>query len=103
MASIHLNDMAYLLEIDPLSLSEMERGIKDPSLKVILLYHMLFKESLDTLFEEEYANLNAEVIQRSKLLIARVKREHPSKSKLSIKYIERIVKSLTEDEYDFLN
>ena len=56
-ANIHVQDLAYLLNINPITLVQIESGQKTPSLSIIATYHVLFGVS----FNELLSNLCAEM------------------------------------------
>lgn len=99
-ANISLNDVAYLLNIDTSNLSRIEKGIRKPNVKIILLYHILFDAPLIDLFAEQFNTLNEKLIERSRRLIAQLETEQPPKSINRIAYMNRFVKYLNESVYD---
>ncbi|WP_045079071.1 helix-turn-helix domain-containing protein [Aequorivita vladivostokensis] len=99
-ANISLNDVAYLLNIDTSNLSRIEKGIRKPNVRIILLYHILFDAPLINLFGEQFNTLKEKLIGRSRKLIAQLETEQPPKSKNRIAYMNRFVKYLNESVYD---
>tara|TARA_R110002072_G_scaffold7503_2_gene40940 strand:+ start:735348 stop:735698 length:351 start_codon:yes stop_codon:yes gene_type:complete len=102
-AGIQLQDLAYLIGIDHGHLQKIEIGDRDPSVTVILLYHMLFKARLEDMFADLYANLHAQLFERSETLIAKLERKQSPKSIHRLESITKIVNSLDQDHYELVN
>lgn len=100
---ISLEDTAYLLGVSPHELSLAEKGVKEPPLSVVIGYHMLFRAPLETVQPETYANLYAQLQERSSELIAQLMVEPSRKNKLRIEALERIVNNVINDEYEYDN
>jgi len=99
-ANISLNDVAYLLNIDTGNLSKIEKGIRKPSARIILLYHILFDASLIELFAEEFNALQEQLKVRSQKLITQLKTKQPPKSSNRIEYINSFVNGLINTPYE---
>lgn len=99
-ANVSLNDVAYLLNIDTSNLSRIEKGVRKPSVKIILLYHILFDAPLIDLFAEQFNTLREKLIGRSHTLIEQLEAEQPPKSINRIAYLNRFVKYLNEQFYE---
>ncbi len=99
-ANITLHDVAYLLNIDTGNLSKIEKGIRKPSVKIILLYHILFDASLIQLFAEEFKALQEQLKSRSQKLITQLEVEKPPKSSNRIEYINSFVNRLINTTYE---
>jgi len=99
-ANISLNDVAYLLNIDTGNLSRIEKGIRKPTARIILLYHILFDAPLIKLFPEEFNDLQIQLKLRSQKLITQLKTEQPPKSRNRIKYISDFVNGLNNSLYE---
>ena len=99
-AGIQLQDLAYLINTDPRHLQKIEENDRDPSVTIILLYHMLFKARLEDMFAELYAHLHAQLLERSNTLIANLERKQSPKSTHRIKSISKIVNSLDHEFYE---
>ena len=99
-ANISLNDVAFLLNIDTSNLSRIEKGIRKPNVKIILLYHILFDAPLIDLFAEQFNTLKEKLIGRSSKLITQLETEQPPKSINRIAYLSRFVKYLRESIYE---
>ena len=102
-AGIQLRDLAYLVGIDQGQLQKMEESGRDPSVKIILIYHMLFKARLEDMCAELYAHLHAQLLERSETLITNLERQQSPKSIHRIKSISKIVNSLDQDYHGFVN
>ena len=74
-ANFSLQDMAYLLEMDISNLSKYERGIKAPSLRVILGYHTITKTPLQKLFKHHFSGIVDTVSNRITQLILQLEEE----------------------------
>jgi len=99
-ANVSLNDVAYLMNIDTGNLSKIEKGIRKPNVRVILLYHILFDAPLLKLFKEEFKTLHKLIKLRSQKLIAQLKIEQPPKSTNRIKFIGDFVNRLNNLQYE---
>lgn len=98
--NIPLHDVAHLLNIDISNLSKIEKGIREPNTKIILLYHTLFKVPFLELFTEQYDELRALWKRRSRTLVEQLHIEQPPKSKNRIVFVKSFVNSLTQETYD---
>jgi transcriptional regulator with XRE-family HTH domain len=98
--NIPLHDVAHLLNIDISNLAKIEKGIREPSLHAVLLYHTLFKVPLLELFTEQYDELRSLWKRRSRTLVEHLQIEQPPKSKNRIAYINDFVNTLTKETYD---
>lgn len=99
-ANISLNDVAYLMNIDTGNLSKIEKGIRKPNVRVILLYHILFDAPLIQLFTEEFKTLKNLIKRQSQKLITQLEIEQPPKSNNRIQYIQEFIKSLNSPQYE---
>jgi transcriptional regulator with XRE-family HTH domain len=99
-ANITLNDVAYLLNIDTGNLSKIEKGVRKPSIRIILLYHILFDASLIQLFAEEFKTFQEHLKSRSQKLITQLKIEQPPKSSNRIEYVNSFVNRLINTTYE---
>lgn len=97
-ANISLSDVAYLLNIDTGNLSRIEKGIRSPNAKIILMYHILFDAPLLKLFSEQFKILSKQIIERSKKLITQLETEQPPKSINRIEFINDFVNGLSNDQ-----
>ena len=102
-AGIQLQDLAYLIGIDQGHLQKIEMSGRDPSITIILIYHMLFKARLEDMFADLYAHLHAQLLGRSETLIANLERKQSPKSNHRIESISKIVNSLSQDDHEFVN
>ena len=77
-SNLSLQDMAYLLEMDVSNLSKYERGIKIPSLRVILGYHSITKTPLPKLGKRHVVGIVDGVSNSVTHLIAELEEEMTS-------------------------
>lgn len=99
-AGIEQQDLAFLLKSDAGNLSKIERGSREPSLKQIISYHILFAAPLEQLFADLYADLRTQIIERSQRLISVLMRTESPKSTFRIKSIEEVVKKLIHGDHE---
>lgn len=102
-AKIKLQDLAYLIGVDQNHLKKIEMGNLDPSVTIILIYHMLFRAGLEDMFADLYAHLHAQLLERSDSLIANLNKRQSPKSLYRINAISKIVNSLNHDNYECVN
>lgn len=63
-------DVAFISAMpDFANVSRMENGIREPSLELLLLYHLLFEMPIDTLFGDILNAVKQTVIERIRLRI----------------------------------
>lgn len=98
--NIPLHDVAHLLNMDISSLAKIERGLRQPNLSIIVLYHILFGVPLIDLMEEGYDELKVLFKRRSKTLIEKLHITEPPKSKNRIRFIEKFVNNLIPENYE---
>lgn len=99
-ANISLHDVAYLINIDSGNLSSVEKGIRRPSLRIILLYHILFDAPVIKLLEDEFRYLKQLILKRSEKLIEQLKTEQPPKSNNRIQFIREFANNLNDPAYE---
>jgi len=99
-ASVPLADVAFLLALDKGNLSKIEKGLRQPDPRTILLYHILFGASLTDLFSEQLELLKKMIQRRSKTLISRLETDRPPKSIQRISYIKSFVNTLTKSDHE---
>ena len=102
-AGVSLQDVAYLIGINQGHLQKIEMSGCDPSVTIILIYHMLFKARLEDMFADLYAHLHAQLLERSETLIANLERKQSPKSTYRIESISKIVNSLNYDDHACVN
>lgn len=67
-------DVAFLIAMpDYANVSRMENGLREPSLDLRLLYHILFDMPIDGLFDTLTGTIKSTVLERIKLRIAELK------------------------------
>ncbi|WKD85213.1 HTH-type transcriptional regulator ImmR [Polaribacter huanghezhanensis] len=74
-ASLSLQDVAHLLEMDVSNLSKYERGIKTPTLQVILGYHIITKIPLSELFGQHILTAIDSISKKLTQFITRLEEE----------------------------
>lgn len=98
---IALKDIARVLQIDTANLSRMERGIREPSTKLFLLYHILFDDiSIPQYFHKNYSQWITQIIQRTTLLMEELGNEDEPNAEYRIAYLKHIVNRLTTLKHD---
>ena len=102
-AKVALQDVAYLLNVDPTHLRKVEQGERPISVKIILTYHILFRAPLKDSCADLYAHLHAILLERSQKLITILDRKKSPKSSDRIEYLTRIVNSLNHEDYEQVN
>jgi transcriptional regulator with XRE-family HTH domain len=74
------SDISFLLnQPDYSSISRCEKGHRNPSIEILLLYHLLFNVPIDSLFERQKDDLNEDLIVRIDLLIKELQQLEPSR------------------------
>ena len=102
-AGISLNDLAYLIKISTGNLQKIEDGLREPSVMVVLIYHMLFGAPLEDMLADLYAHLHAQLLEQSHKLIANLEKRQSPKSIHRIESLNKIVNSLEHTDYEFVN
>lgn len=102
-AKIKLSDLAYLVDLSSNHLRKIENGEREPSIMVVLIYHILFGAQPEDVLADMYADLHALLIERSQRLIANLKKKQSPKSLYRIKSISKIVNSLNNGSNEFVN
>ncbi|MFY0602701.1 MAG: helix-turn-helix transcriptional regulator [Flavobacteriaceae bacterium] len=102
-ANIRVQDLAFLLNISPVKLVQMESGQKTPSLSIIATYHLLFGTPFESLFANLYADIHSYINQRSAKLIEDLESSQSPKSKQRVQAFSKIVKLLNAGSYDELD
>lgn len=74
-ASLTLQDMAYLLDMDFSNLSKYEMGKKTPPARVIIAYHVITKTPLKKLFRYRILGIIDTVSSRATSLISQLEEE----------------------------
>ncbi|WP_419180990.1 helix-turn-helix domain-containing protein [Gilvibacter sediminis] len=102
-AGISLHDLAYLIKISPGHLQRIEDGHSEPSVRVVSVYHMLFRAPFEIMLTDLYAHLFAQLLEQSQGLIADLKKRQSPKSTYRIESLQKIVNSLNQTDYEFVN
>jgi len=99
--NIPLHDVAHLLRIDVSQLAKIEKGILEPKIEIILLYHLLFGASFTEMLSELTDELTDAIKRRSSSLINQLYIDQPPKSSHRIRFIENFVNQYnTETKHD---
>ena len=99
-AEVDLEHLALVLNVNQSVLKDMESGKQRPTLRVIAIYHMLFRASYQELFKEVCADVNTLVIQRSENLIARLESSQSPKSRRMVQVVSNIVNRLATEDHE---
>lgn len=92
-------DIAYLLKVDSGQYSRIEKGSRPPTLDVILIFHLL-GVNVHQLFPYDFEALREKIIAQSRKLLEQLQTEQTPKSSYRIEYINRLVKYLSNREYE---
>ena len=78
------------------SISRYEKGIRTPSIEILLIYHFLFSASIESLFEQQSEIIHANLIERISPLIAQLKKDEVVQNNISrVKFLEQALIRLT--------
>jgi len=99
-AEVSIKHLALLSSVNPTTLKDMESGKQRPSLKVIAMYHMLFKAPYKVLFADLCADVHTYLTERSENLSMMLKSSQSQKSKRTIHAITNIVNRLNKGYND---
>lgn len=97
-ADVSQQDIAVLLDIIPQTLTRYENGARDPTLEVIIAYHILFGATLHELFEPLFKKIQQKLVERSKIMIDTINRDASPKGNQRITYLQSIVNLLAEEK-----
>jgi transcriptional regulator with XRE-family HTH domain len=87
-------DLAFLSELpDSSNISRYEKGQRDPTKEILLLYHHVFNTSIESFFEQESRNIKERLIKRAKDLIVELNKEEQItlKNTSKIKFLEQVI------------
>lgn len=90
-------DIAYLIAMpDYANVSRMENGLREPSLELLFLYHLLFEMPLNGLFGNLADSIKNKVIERISLRITELN-AHPPHPKIAerLGFLEHALVKLT--------
>jgi transcriptional regulator with XRE-family HTH domain len=90
-------DIGFLMKFpDYTSVSRYEKGLRDPTIEFLIVYHLLFNISIEQFFEPELEVLKSNLITQIRLLIEKLKHERNDLSNSSkIKFLEQVFIRLT--------
>ncbi|MBS1683207.1 MAG: helix-turn-helix transcriptional regulator [Bacteroidetes bacterium] len=91
------NDIAFIMHLsDFANVCRWEKGLRQPTIEAIIIYHLLFGFPIETLFETQKHELGKNTAERMKLLIAQLKVEKSTpKVKSRITFLESALTRLT--------
>jgi transcriptional regulator with XRE-family HTH domain len=90
------NDIAFMQLSDYANVCRWEKGLRQPSIEAIIIYHLLFGFPIETLFQEQKHELGKNTAERIKSLIAELKLEKSTpKVNGRITFLESALKRLT--------
>jgi len=98
-ANIRVQDLAFVLNLSPVTLVQMESGKQTPSPSVIATYHVLFGTPMEEPDADLCAEMHCFLYERSTKLIEELERSQSPKSNQRVQAFSRIVKLLTTDQY----
>lgn len=90
-------DVAFLCAMpDYANVSRMENGLREPSLELVLLYHMLFEMPISGLFQDITESVKQNLIDRIRLRVADLERLNTSpKVRMRISVLNNALTRLT--------
>lgn len=91
-------DVAQLLDLKASNLVRYEKGHRNPTPELLLVYHMLFDASLKDLFAPIHRHMVDTLVLRIKKLIADLNSQQSSKSNYKVTYLQGIVNRLTTNQ-----
>ena len=81
---------------DESTVSRYEKGLRVPSIELLLLYHHLFDTSIESFFELQSQAILKDLSRDIQCLIEEIQKEElTSKNTLRIKFLEEIIIKLT--------
>lgn len=90
------SDIAHLLQMpDVTRVSRYEKGQRAVNIEMLLMYHLLFRVSIEEFFEQDSNVVRANLLQRADSLISKLKNSPDFNSKGRIKYLEEVIIRLT--------
>jgi len=90
-------DIAYLMNLpDYSNISRYEKGQRTPSVEMLLVYHHMFNESIETFFDPESAHVLSNLIERIQKLIIEIEKDSTLLNNSSrVKFLEQVIIRLT--------
>lgn len=98
-SNIPLHDVAFIGDIDIGNLSKIERGIREPTPTVALMYHLLFEAPLHDLFQGRIEQEREGWTMRSRELIKLLQEEKPPQSRDRVRFVSAFVNRLASEKY----
>lgn len=99
-SALSQKDIVFLFEyIRASSLCRMEKGRRPPKIDVLLVYHLLFNISVESLFELQCRMIQPTLIQNCRKLMALIEKDtfNPRRNSFKIKSLEEMIKRLSRD------
>ncbi len=90
-------EMAFLSDKpDTSSISRYEKGQREPTNEILLVYHLLFDIPIESLLEPEFRMIKERLIHRIKELINELRKEKQItlKNTSKIKFLEQVITRL---------
>lgn len=78
LVGLSLSDMADIIDLDVSNLSKYERGKLQPTLRVLISYHIITKTALDKLLKNAINELNLVICERLTNLIEQIESDQQS-------------------------
>lgn len=91
-------DIAFLLKLpNESTISRCEKGLRSPSVELLLVYHHLFDTSIEAFFEPQSKIILLGLIEKIKHLISVIQNEESiPKNTFRIKFLEEAIIRLTK-------
>ena len=92
------SDIAFLLNLSDYSnISRYEKGQRKPSAELLLVYHLLFNTSIESLFEPKTEAVMLGLVDRMQHLVDELKASvHVPRNASRIRFLEQALTRLTE-------
>jgi len=97
------SDIAYLMGLsDDSKISRCEKGLREPSTELLIVYHLLFNTSIESFFEYQSNVVRSSLLKRIGCLVDDLKQQKSnSHSAYRIGFLEQVSNRLhTETAYD---
>lgn len=97
-SALSQKDVEYLL-IQNTSLCLIEKGKRTPKIDVLLVYHLLFNTSIESIFELRCKIIQSNLIKNCKKLMTIIKKDtyNPRLNSFKIKSLEEMIERLDKD------
>lgn len=90
-------DISFLLDLpDYSNISRYEKGLRTPTIELLLTYHHLFETPVESFFEQDSEIIKARLIPRLIELLSLLKKDQTTlKDTQRIRFLEQTIKRLT--------